>query len=49
MTTRIMWIDSTLDAELRSDLDRGMIPDGLPVDDLGEATSCTLIQTAHSI
>lgn len=49
MTTRIMWIDSTLDAELRSDLDRGMIPDGFPVDEMGEAKSCTLIQTTHSI
>jgi hypothetical protein len=49
MTTRIMWIDSTLDAQLRVDLDRGMIPTAIPEDDMGEAKSCTLIQTAHSI
>ena len=49
MTTRIMWLDSMLDAQLRMGLDPGMLPDGIPVDDVGEANSCTLIQTVHSI
>jgi hypothetical protein len=49
MTTRVMWVDSMFDAELRTELDRGMMPDGIPIDVMGESNSCTLIQTAHSI
>ena len=49
MTTRIMWIDPALDEELREFIDRGLIPDGIPIDELGEANSCTLIQTVRSI
>ena len=49
MTTRIMWIDPALDEELRELMDRGMIPAGIPVDELGKSNSCTLIQTARSI
>jgi hypothetical protein len=50
MTTRIMWVDSMLDAQLlMSGLDHGFVVDGIPVDDTSGAKSCMLIQTAHSL
>jgi hypothetical protein len=49
MTTRIMWIDSALDEELRDFIERGLINAGIPIDELGESNSCTLIQTVRSI
>ena len=49
MTTRIMWIDPALDEELRDFIERGLIPGGIPMDELGESNSCTLIQTVRSI
>jgi len=48
MTTRIMWV-SAFDEELREVIERGMIFPGIPVDELGESNSCTLIQTVRSI
>jgi hypothetical protein len=49
MTTRIMWIDTARDEELREFIERGMIPAGIPIDELGESNSCMLIQTVRSI
>ena len=50
MTTRIMWVDAMLEAELlTSGLDRGTVLDGIPVDDGSAVKSCMVIRTAHSL